>query len=626
MALLLNLWRLGALGFHADEDLSAFAARAAAAGDPPRMPSGMLYRRAQLLTLLMAASARLFDPGSEFAYRLPVALLTAAAVPLVYAVGRRFGGPRLGLLAALMFATSEWVLVFGRQARMYGPLVFFGLAALHFFLRWTEQGRARDAVLAIASFALAVSLHPTAVLLLAATLIPYPLGARRAVRFEVAAGVVGAACAAGLLYDRLFVGAPYRAWRLPEVLTAAPKLPMYALLEPTGPGFSPELVVVLAGSGALLGIWAAMRLDPLPDRIPPIALGLAALGRLALGAVGGALAGLGQLPGAGLCFLLTALIDPPRGREMRRAALPLAALAGLAVLVLAFVSVQRGVDAALRSAITLPFPYLALLLAQSPGVTGLFLIGAVANLVWAGRRASVEWRSAAIAVLGSALALGLVEVWGPTRYLIVLYPLVVLGASATLLWSADALTRRRRASLVLAVGVVVSGLLGGVGAPAVARVAGLDYRDDVDPLLHMFPFRPDHVGAGRYLAARVAAGDVVVAEDPVQLRWYAGRADVWLRGPGFARPYLYRDGEGRLRDIYTSAVLAGNVATLDSVVRGASGTVWLVTSGETAHQRDLYLSPAQRAWLARVEATRGAAFTGRDGATRVYRLVEGAPR
>src|SRR5207247_8417779 len=45
-----RFYRLGALGFYGDEDLSVLAARAVVDGQGSRMPSGMPYRRALPLT------------------------------------------------------------------------------------------------------------------------------------------------------------------------------------------------------------------------------------------------------------------------------------------------------------------------------------------------------------------------------------------------------------------------------------------------------------------------------------------------------------------------------------------------------------------------------------------------
>jgi 4-amino-4-deoxy-L-arabinose transferase-like glycosyltransferase len=60
---------------------------------------------------------------SEYALRLPSALLSTLAVPAVWRLGRRLGGTPTGALAAVLVAVAPIGLGFGREARMYGPLM-----------------------------------------------------------------------------------------------------------------------------------------------------------------------------------------------------------------------------------------------------------------------------------------------------------------------------------------------------------------------------------------------------------------------------------------------------------------------------------------------------------------------
>src|SRR5919204_2637261 len=67
---------------------------------------------------------------SEYALRLPGALLSALAVPAVWRLGRRLGGRSTGLLAALLVAVAPVGLGFAREARMYGLLTAEAALAL----------------------------------------------------------------------------------------------------------------------------------------------------------------------------------------------------------------------------------------------------------------------------------------------------------------------------------------------------------------------------------------------------------------------------------------------------------------------------------------------------------------
>ncbi|HEY3082870.1 MAG TPA: glycosyltransferase family 39 protein [Chloroflexota bacterium] len=59
---------------------------------------------------------------SEYALRLPAALLSILAVPALWRLGVRLGGRPTGALAALLVAVAPLGLGFAREARMYGPL------------------------------------------------------------------------------------------------------------------------------------------------------------------------------------------------------------------------------------------------------------------------------------------------------------------------------------------------------------------------------------------------------------------------------------------------------------------------------------------------------------------------
>ena len=64
-------------------------------------------------------------------------------------------------------------------------------------------------------------------------------------------------------------------------------------------------------------------------------------------------------------------------------------------------------------------------------------------------------------------------------------------------------------------------------------------------------------------------GDIVIGEDAMELRWYAGQTDYWFRSLDDAGRYLYRDENDILRDIYVGAALLDG-APEDDVLRRAA--------------------------------------------------------
>ncbi len=73
---------------------------------------------------LIALSFRLFG-GSEFAARLPSAVLGFGAVLLVYFIGKSLFNRWVGLSAAAMLASSVWFVFRAREADLDSPFLFF---------------------------------------------------------------------------------------------------------------------------------------------------------------------------------------------------------------------------------------------------------------------------------------------------------------------------------------------------------------------------------------------------------------------------------------------------------------------------------------------------------------------
>jgi len=105
---------------------------------------------------------------SEFAVRLPSALWGVVTIPLLYALGRRLFGEKVGLVSALLLATNPFHIFYSQEARMYSQLGFFTLLSAFFFLRAWQEGRKRDWLGFVLSTVAALYTQNTAVLCLAA--------------------------------------------------------------------------------------------------------------------------------------------------------------------------------------------------------------------------------------------------------------------------------------------------------------------------------------------------------------------------------------------------------------------------------------------------------------------------
>ena len=92
------------------------------------------YNKPPLVYWIIALSASVFGL-SEWAIRLPIALLGVGTILLTGAMGRLLGGRRLAIAAALVMAFSFQFVINARYASPEVPLTFFFALTLYFFLR-----------------------------------------------------------------------------------------------------------------------------------------------------------------------------------------------------------------------------------------------------------------------------------------------------------------------------------------------------------------------------------------------------------------------------------------------------------------------------------------------------------
>jgi hypothetical protein len=494
------------------------------------------------------------------------------------------------------------------------------LAALAFFWlawRWQRAGRKGDLAGAFALYLLSVFLHSgTAAIALFPVAFALLYDGER-VSAGAAALAAAAMAIAGWLLDRRFVVAPYEAWAsdfpvggsAPAGRLADAVLDLFAGL--------PPIAWLLLPIGFLVGVhWA--RAAGVPGtgdaRARPAIVALLA------GAAGAA--GFGGVPVAAATLVAAALLLDARGAPpWWRPRWLVALAAGSALGTVARLTLGEVAPAEL---LRTPFPYLPFLGTLMPALVALFAACAT-WLALVPPRDGVDdrpIRAAVLFVLAYCLALGFAMRYAPWRYLLIVYPWVLIPVAWGVREVVGAIGRRRGrqaevGAWTFVASAVLAGAIGGHGIPASLRVVGASHGSVVpwnDPDLRV---RPDHRSLGRFVRGHARAGDRIIAEDALEQRWYAGRVDEWFRSREDAGRYLYRDEEGIQRDIYVAARLRAEPPDT-TVASEEDAAIWLITSGETADARGWYLTPEQRDWLERVEASRPPAHRGEDGLGAVY--------
>lgn len=156
--IILRMNNLGSLTFWQDEAIQTYAAIGLMQQGIPVMPSGMIYSRAFLDTLLIAQSFKIFGIN-EFAARMPSALFGVLTIPLIYLAGKELGNKRVGIIAALLITFSVFENIYNRDARMYSQFQFLYLLTAFLFYIYIKNKNWKIIPAIIGSFILAYYSH-----------------------------------------------------------------------------------------------------------------------------------------------------------------------------------------------------------------------------------------------------------------------------------------------------------------------------------------------------------------------------------------------------------------------------------------------------------------------------------
>jgi hypothetical protein len=439
----------------------------------------------------------------------------------------------------------------------------------------------------------------------------------RLIVFAVIAGVLGR------LYYMFVVMPPYQAWitknhsLADEISTAEEKSSLVDILAGI-----PSFVIFNMLIGVFAGLWMARKCDARDDKSGAL---LRTLGLYLFAGITGLFAGLGYIYGAVLSAILFLLLKPEGIVTIfRQAMIPIILLFVVSMVSVLGIFIDEG-SSGVKALLLFPFPY-PIYLAQATGVV-FFIIFIMTSLLLVIRKpnsSDIVIRAFLVVIISLVLAIGIVSAWGGVRYLLVVYPFIILVTVYGLNLLVTTLCNRyafmtELSSLIILVTISISGVLGGHGIMKAIEMATLKHGDPINKTIFSYPVYPDHKSAGEYVKRNRSPHDIIIAEDTIQQRWYVGHVDYWLRNPATHSGFTYTTPDDVMKDIYVGSVMLDGNA-LNQISSNPSKVIWVITSAETDHKRDYYLSQQQVDWLTKIERSIKPVFIARDGITKVYCL------
>jgi hypothetical protein len=602
----LRFWGLGNVGLHGDEETMALPAIAVLEQGGPYLPSGMFYPRALVQIYLMAGSVWMFGE-SEWAFRLPSAVIGSLMPLLAFFLGRRFLSSPFNLLFVSAIAFLPALIEYSQTARMY----IFWLAALIVFgtsiFRW-ERLDSRGSLIA-AFVAWLVALHFHALSLLAAPLFLFPGLNRRSWRQLVQGVAVSAACFVAYKVNGNWIGAQYPDSSERPARDFVETVSEATLQLPSVPAEYPWLVLVgLAIS--LAGVaWCGFRVNQNRRFITVVALLLF---------LGGYTACLGLYYHAGILAIVIGSVIWVRNSlgQLKWLYISWAVVGSTAAF--QALSMYRTGEFPGRKLIGAmvgdPSVWPMLRFAEySPAAAGLYCVLLAYGIYRLASRERVPDHMLffAMAVWAPLIVIGFATWYLPPRYTVGVLPYFLLCCLAGVEYlvsnwtSFSSYLNNRKV-----IGVAVSVLL------VILIVNPLELRKVVNT---SYDLHPDHKGAAVYLKdLPISDDDLVIAEDILQQTYYLGSVDYWLRNYENARKYAVVKN-GIVLDQYTSTPIIGSGPELLQILEeNASRRVFIIGSGEIYPGNDEWARG--RGIREVLELKRfDVVYKGRDGLTKVWR-------
>ena len=614
--LFFRFYSLDHLSYWGDEETSSLPAKSLVQGGGANFPSGMEYRRGLPHTYLMAQTVKSLDNDTDFSYRLPSAVLGSATLFIFFFFVYRFFGFNVALVSTILLSFSEWHLLLSRTARMYGPMLLFSVTFYYFIFLWHQKKRPIYIFSAVLSILISVSFNFLAVLALPLFIIPLLYGRMDFRHLAISAVASGVVALASIAYFKLYVTAPYRA-----IIPADPGIQNTSdpnnLIHQVISQMNLETILAALFSLAL-ALVTYRRLSVFTkwknNLIACIFLFTSILGAYLFGLLGHFFASFI------FSIFIISIIEIRSSAAVSALRFPVFALLSALLFWTIFYINEYGATEGIKKLFRYPFPYILYQANILYGLVLLFFVGLFYSSLKHGEKQNFVW-AAGVSYLIVSLFVGFMYDWPPPRYMVTVYPLLIIVASYGLVCLSDQIQSRfgkiKFFHYILIFIVPVSGVLGGHGLPqAMKTVPGehgmLIYSNHIQGIIY-----PDHRSLGCFVRSHLRPNDIVVAQDALQQYWYVGKVDYWLRQPDSIDSFLFRSN-GVLKDIYVLSEPTSDENI--NKLKTSKERIWVITSGEVYNFKDHFLgvNSLQRNWIDHIEETYKPITTGLDNASAVY--------
>lgn len=618
---LFRLYDLGSPGFWGDEETSSMPARSLALNNAAAFPSGMEYRRALPHTHLTALSAKIFGADKDLSYRIPSSIFAIATLILIFVATAKFLGLPIAIAVTALLAFSEWHIILSRTVRMYGPLLFFSTLFCFAALSWHYKAKNHiSLILACIFFLVATTFNYLAIIVLPILFIPVIFQTFNKKKFTLALISTATLGIVATAYFKIFVGAPYKEIQSSRLLQTAPSDDTsHAIIDSLHnlqlfDYFLISIALVLSGY-----IFVKLKKYIVTQTHPLLSIGsLVAIVTICLFIL------YGEVYGALICAVFLLLFLPESLDKKHKTFLKIGAIITLMMaLIISLNILNHGITGGLKESLNYPFPYLLYQFLQFPGVIILFMVGVLDAIFSPANKQREIIKTLTIAILLPTFMLGLFMEWAPPRILVTTYPLLLIVAAYGLvcLINRISILNSNKIKLTIIALIPASGILGGHGIPQAIAVSPSEYGAYIYSN-HISGIRyPDHRSHGCFVKKHLQDGDIVVAEDALQMYWYIGQVDYWLRTPSNIDRFLYLDENNELRDIYVNSKPTTE-EVINKLANNTTNQIWVITSGETQQLLDFALKKGtpERYWFDSLVNTNTPALKGRDGLSATYCL------